>query len=645
MFTPVIFVIIVLFMRYFLEGTIDLVGDIVALTLDTFDLVAYHVAKGYPQFPGSYIITPNSIQLLSLGGFVAYLMYLTASHPPALSTRQRLQDLLDEAVQTIQELEDRLLNLQRFTDNLQALYAKLQSQIKQLQADKEQLTAEKDSYGKTIAEHADKIKDLTTDLEVAESLNRHLERTRFTAQHSLQVAQRNADRSEQARKAADDKVFQLTEELDKEKQRAVTAQRVTEHVNHTAVLADQVEALQKALNTLRDDQAHDLRKQATESSALREALADKEENHHALKKQVESLTVETNDRLARISQLEESLAAKEACLQQAQADILDLSEQVEELKAAAGAAADLDRVEVKSQRDEISRLQWEVVELQAACDAREAALMDASAALMQVDNATVEIQSKEIADLKDNVKALQAALDQAQVALSAARPEGEEMDLEAHVCDHTQCQQRELEQDSSLAKLQAVTSAQEKKISELERQVREQEFRTLGGPASLTAQPEAVAQEAAKVRKADNFARARRDPKEIKELQDSLRAKDLQLKELASQLQGEKAAAATRIESATREKLAGAKKALEEMRGERDRSRANNAAFQQRALEAEVALAECQRQRERSVAEAGRLMGELRVLQGGAGASNTKKREVEEGEGVPRPSKVSRSDL
>lgn len=650
------FVAIVLFMRYLLEDTIDLVGDIVALTIDTTDFVAHQVSTGYTQFPWSSIITPISIQLLSVGGFVALLAYLTASRP-LLPTRQSLQDLLDEAVRKTQETEDKLLNSQRFTEKLQALYEDLLSQNKRLQVEKEQVIAEKDSTGKEIAESAKKIENLTTDLEVAESLNRRLERSRFTAQFSLQVAEKNADRLEQARKAADDKASKLTEELVKAEKLAVTAPRVTkqsrEILDHTdctkkaASLADQVDALQKALKTLQDDQDNYLRRQATETSALREALAEKEENHQALKKQVESLTIGINDRQVMISQLEESLAAKEACLQQAQADILDLTEQVEELNAAKGVEADLESVKVKSQRDEIEQLNGEVVALKAAYDAREVELMDASAAAMIVDNAAVEIQSKEIADLQDNVRQLQAALDQAQVALSAARPEGEEMDLEVHECDHTRCQQRELEQDGNLAKLQATSLAQEKKISELARQVREQEFRMQGNQATTTASPEAVSLEAAKLRKekADNLARARRDSKkETKELEDSLRAKNLELKELASELQVEKLAAATRVESAIRERMAGAKKALEEMKVERDRSRTNNSSLLQRAVEAETALAECQGQRERSVAEAGRLMGQLVVVQGGAGASNSKKREMEEEEGDPRPSKISRPD-
>lgn len=168
MYTPVIFVAIVLFMRYFFEGTIDLIGDIVALTLDAIDLVAYHFETGYLQFPGLSIVTLISLQLLPLGGFVAFLAYLTASYPPlALPTRQSLQDLLDEAVRKVQETGDRLLNAQRFTEDLQALYGELESQNKRLQVEKEQVNAEKDSVEKEIAEHARKIENLKTDLGVA----------------------------------------------------------------------------------------------------------------------------------------------------------------------------------------------------------------------------------------------------------------------------------------------------------------------------------------------------------------------------------------------------------------------------------------------------------------------------------------------
>lgn len=635
----------------------DLVGDIAALALDAFDFAAHHFNMWYPQFRSS-LITRISLQLLPLVGFVAFLAYLTISHAPlGLPTRRSVQDLLDEAARKIQEAADQLLDAQRFRDNLQSLYAELQLQSKQLEVDNEQAKAEIGNCKKMVAEHANRIETLTTALEAAESRSRQLERKRVTAQFSLQVAERNANRSEQARKAADDKASKLTEDLTQAEKRAVAAHRATKQLrvssNHTdcvkkaAAQDEQVEALQKALKNLQDARAEDLQRQATESSALREALVEKEENHHALKKQVESLTVGINDRQLRISQLEESLAAKEACLQQAQADILDLKEQVEELTSANGAAADLERVKVESQRVEIVRLNGEIVALRAAYDAREAELMDASAAPMQVDNAAVEIQSKEIADLKDTVEALQAALDQAQVALSAARPEGEEMDLEAHECDHTQCQRREFEQDSSLARLQATSTSQEKKILELERQVREQTFREQGDNATVATRSAGACEDASKPRKekADNLARARQNPRKgIKELEDSLRAKDLELKELASQLQGEKLAAATRVESAIREKMAGVQKALAEMKTERDRSRGNNSLLQSRALEAETALAECLKQRERSVAEAGRLMGELRALQGGAGASNSKKRENED-EGGPRPSKISRSDF
>lgn len=756
MYTPVIFVVIVLFMRYFLEGTIDLVEDIVALTLDAIDLVAYHLKTGYLQFPGLSIVTLINLQLLPLGGFVAFLVYLTASHPRlALPTRQSLQDLLDQAVRKVQETEDRLLNAQCFTENLQARYDELESQNKRLQVENEQANAEKDSIRKDTAEHAKEIENLKTDLAVAESLNRRLERKRFIVQFSLQVAERNADRLKQAHNAAEDKASKLTEELEKAKKRAVTVRRVTKQLredpDHTDCLknaasqADRVDALQKALKTLQSDQDNNLRRQASETSALREALVEKEENHQALKKQVESLMNDTEDRQLEISQLEESLTAKEACLQQAQADILDfedrqvkinqleesltvkeaclqqaqadildlteqveglnaakdaaadlesvklkrernkidqlhgevvvlkesliakdaclqqaqadildLTEQVEELNAAKGATGDLESVKMKSQRDEIDRLHGEVVALKAAYDSREAELMDASAAAMSVDNPADEIQPKEIANLQDNIKELQAALDQAHVNLSAARPVSDEMDLVSHECDHTRCQQRERQQDSNLAKVQAISSAQEKKISELERQVREQRFWTQGNPATIPASPASPAspgvmsQEAAKLRKAkaDSLGRAGRDAeKKIKELEDSLRAKDMELNELTARIQREIQAATMRVENTIREKLAGARKVLEEMKTERDRCRANNSTLLQRIQEAGTALAECQRQRDQSVAEAGRLMGELRVVQGGAGASNTKKREIEKEEGDSRPPKINRPDV
>ena len=693
---PLMFVAFVLQMRYLFWPMIDLMGDIFdlvrdfgALSLDAMDLMAYLIeTRRWSHFPGSSLITPTGIQLLSLGAFVAFLAYLTASHPAFLPTRQSLQDLLDEAVRKIQETEDRLLDVQRFTDNLQAQYAELQSQNKRLQGQNERVNAENDRIRDDKNEHAAMVCALRDEIEAMESRENRLELSLRVARISLRDAERNADGLEQARKAADDKASRLTEELEKSRKRTVTARRVTKHsreepdhtecVKSAAIQADQVDKLQKALEALQVDQQECLRRQASETSGLREALVDKEENHQALKQQVESLTVSNKDYQSRIdeledslaqkdaslqeaqaeilelseqvedhsaalkgqvesltisiddcqsqiSQLEESLAASKACEQQAQATILDLKEQVEELSAAKGAAADLESVKVKSQRDE----------------------MDVSAAMM-VDNPADGDQSKEIADLQVHVRQLQAALDQAQVALSAARPVGEEMDSVRHECDHSRCQQREVEQDGNLAKLQAISSAQEKKISELGRMVRELEFRLQGNSATATASPEAVSQEAAKLRKekADNLARGRRDPKkEIKELEESLRAKNLELKELASELQGEKRAAATRVESVIREKMAGAKKAVEELKGERDRSRANNVTLLKRAVDAEAALEECQRQRERSMAEAGRLMGELRVAQGGAGTENPKKRELEEGEEGLRPSKVSRSDL
>ena len=119
----------------------------------------------------------------------------------------------------------------------------------------------------------------------------------------------------------------------------------------------------------------------------------------------------------------------------------------------------------------------------------------------------------------------------------------------------------------------------------------------------------------------------------------------MEMKELTARLQREILAATTRVESTIQEKLAGARKFVEEMKTERDRCRANNSVLLQRVLEADTALAECQRQRDLSVAEAGRLMGELRVAQGDTGASNTKQREIAEGEGEAKPPKISRPDV
>ena len=192
-----------------------------ALTFDAIDLVAYHIKTGYMQFSGLSIVTRISLQLLPLGGFVAFLVYLTASHPRlALPARQSLQDHLDEAVRKVQETEDRLLNAHRFTENLQARYDELESQNKRLQVENKQANAEKNSNTEEIAEHAKEIKNLETDLAVADSLNRRLERKRFTLQFSLQVAERNADQLKQARNAAEDKASKLTEELEKAKKRA-----------------------------------------------------------------------------------------------------------------------------------------------------------------------------------------------------------------------------------------------------------------------------------------------------------------------------------------------------------------------------------------------------------------------------------------
>ena len=110
--------------------------------------------------------------------------------------------------------------------------------------------------------------------------------------------------------------------------------------------------MQKALKTLQSDQDNYLRRQAAETSALREALVEKEENHQALKKQVESLTIDTEDRQLEISQPEESLTAKEAFLHQAEADILDFEDrqvqisQLEESLIAKEACLQQDQAEI-----------------------------------------------------------------------------------------------------------------------------------------------------------------------------------------------------------------------------------------------------------------------------------------------------------
>ena len=323
---------------------------------------------------------------------------------------------------------------------------------------------------------------------------------------------------------------------------------------------------------------------------------------------------------------------------------------MEELTASNGKAAGLESVKVKSQRDEIERLTGEVVALKAAYESREMELMEASAGAMVVDIPEVEFRSKETANLQTQVQQLQEALDQARVDLSAARLVGEEMDLEAHECDHTRCRQRELEQDVNFAKIQGRSLAQEKQISELTQRNGELEFRLQNLRATTIPQiREVVNSEAIKdaKEKADYLARARRDAKKMKEFEDSLRAKNLELKEVKGQLQVERVAAATRVEDTIRERMTAAQKAFEEIKLERDRCRTNNSSLFKRAAEAEKALTECQRQRDQSVAEAGRLMGELTGVQGGAGAANTKKREMEEEEheGVEdRPVKISRPD-
>lgn len=387
----------------------------------------------------------------------------------------------------------------------------------------------------------------------------------------------------------------------------------------------------------------------------------KEGKYQSLRKEIETLTVQINDRQAKLSRAEASLVEKNTALQDAQTKIMDLQDQVNESNAAEGEAANPETAmnpetaTEERQRHEIERLNREVSTLKAAQDSREAEPMDGD---MEVDDdSIIERQSKEIADLQETIQGLRADL-------AAARSEAEEMEVEAHECDHTGCQQREAEQDIKFAQVRGRSLILEKQVSTLAAQVREKDFQMqnlrasikASPPATTTASPDATAgpnraamnMEIAKLRaaNADNLARAKRESQRAKQLEDNLRAKSLELKEVSQELESEKVAASTRVEGAIREKLVGANRAFDEMKAERDRCRANNADLLKRATEAEKALAESQRLRHQSGAETVRLAGEVAAVPGSVAAANPKKRELEEGEeeegGASRAPKIGR---
>lgn len=686
---PIGFVAAVIFIRYCLELVIDGIEVIVDFTLDLIDLVIYVLTTKQLDFPwwnvpGLSHIISIAIQLLFLGVFVAFLAYLTASRrKDFLPTRQNLQDLLDRALQKDQEKENRLLILQRSADKFEGLYGAVQWQNKRLQAENEQLNRTKGSFEPKIA----KLQD---DLKNNRIRHRSLAQSFDSAQDSLRVAERNADRSEQARKAAENKALKLTEELVNAQRPVVPLPKVTndsrKKSDHTKCIqsaarqADRVEALQKSLVDLQAVQQDSLRRHATEISALQQhtepdhteclnaaasqtcradelqkevlnlqgqqqgllqiratetstfqnAFTAEQQSRQVFQNQAALLTMSIQDHQSRLSQLEASLANKHASLIDAHAKIQDMSNQAVQLAATKAATTDLDKIS-QLERDlekkdlNLQEAQTKVMNLKDQVDEFQAA------AAMTVDNPAVESQSKEIADLKAQVSGLQAALGQAQ-------PVGKGKEVDRHQCDHSGCHQREVAQDSRAAKLQANIDFQVKRISDLEGRVREQEFNLQNTSGIGSSRAASVAVPPPRNERPGNSAR-----KVIQELQDSLRRKDMELKDLAEQLRIDRLAATTRVEEGVREQVAAYKKAMEDMKEQRDRTRSNNSSLMQRNTHAETALTQLEGQRDDAVAETGRLTGELYRVVGGGNVSGPRKRGMDGEEEGQRPSKVGRT--
>lgn len=615
---PVLFFVVAVTWRYSSE-VVGFVSDAVAIALDIADIVASLFQNGDTHSPwSSFTTTGTIIQVLSLVCFMAFLGVLSACRSPQ-PTRQSLEDLLDETVQKFRVTEATLRNWQSFGEQVHASCNELRKQNEVLQLEKAQLIAEKDGKAKGFAESAEKIEDLTINLEEARTRNRDYEQHLHTGRLSLKRVRQRADKWEQACQAAEDEVSKLTEEVVAATKRASTAPTETEQSrarpDHTdcmtkaASLTDQVDAQQATIRLQREDLAKKEKKarellqlaasykktidqkqakineqyesltsyaslvsqsqasiaaweeagatnnaspqqeantlESTRSLAAKDAeleeaqtaiqgledsltargislqqsqariqeleeslatmeqacqqshahaqglekslnakdrtlqqnqaeirnlkgslvakdgcLRDAEVKRQNLNGQIASLTMHVNDRQAKFEQATKELEEKDASLRDSQEKVMNLEERVEELTEAAGeasgeaagetagegagegaageaagpetAAASSDTVTVENQRREIERLNGEVSALRAAENSREAERQDAMANAMAVDDPVLDSQTLEIATLQETIKQLRAALEGAQTELNAAKPDGEEMEVEGH---------------------------------------------------------------------------------------------------------------------------------------------------------------------------------------------------------------------
>lgn len=631
-------VIAALLVLYHFIDAYEYVLDAVALVLDTADLVVYYVTSGYYVMSGYtpflWRLLSSRVSLFLLGGLIAFLWFQSSCNI--------LQGLLVEAVETKESVEDELVNRKLSAEESQRLNKELQARNEQLQKEKKHISEMKTYGDKNLIQSYKIIKNLKMELLVAEEANRIFTDPQLKAAFSMEKSVKRekwwltpSRKTKQSNKTPN--------YVDCDWESDSTESEVDMLQDSLKAKTALLQQAQKEISGLKESLAvKEACLQKTQADTLLHGQTENlvnEEKFKALNKQIESLTNEMKDRQMRFRQMEESLASKDKSLQDAAAENLDLSDQVEDFKAAQAEASNLeealaskdsqlqeaaatnmdlsDQVEalkaaqaeastleatkLESQRCDIERLNKQVLELQRAHASRETELTDTLSNAMVVDNVTVETQSKEIAGLQEQIRQLQAALDDASRSPNDARLEGEEMDLEVHECDHGQC-------DSQIAKLNAIVSSQEKQISALAIQLQEQEFRTrspqtattAGAPVTTADSLEPMRLELAKLQKekADKTALANIT---IRELKTSLRANESKLKEVVAELQVEKVAAATRVESTIRERTAETKKALEDMRKDRDRCRTNNATLLKRAAEVEAALAECRRQLGQSV--------------------------------------------
>lgn len=760
MIIPLGFMAVVIIGRYYAE-VIDFVGNTVAMALDIAEVViAPFSTEGTHSSSSSLTTTWSIIQLLLLVCLVVFLAILSARHTPQ-PTRQSLQDLLDETSRKFRVTEGTLRDWQSYGENQLRSNKELREQIKRLEAEKAQVIAEKVSKDKEIAESAEKIEHLTIDLDEAKSINRRLDNSRYIARHSLQVATARADRCEQAWKAAEDQISMLMARLDKPKKQDGSDNRVRQQATEIRALREDlaekekshqardqeiesmrtkfensqarnrkqldelksfgsslgqaqaaVEALEISMATQKaaaqlaakdldgararilelerslDTTKESLRQTRAESQESKDSLAEKDSSlqdaqatimdlndqvaelrlanqHQDLVQRIQLQTRQLSDSQAKGQRDEQALADKDASLRDSQEEVMNLKEQVEDLTAAKSQAANRAKVTKENHRREIEILSREIFTLTAGRNAQQAEQTDASANAMAVDDPVVEHLKTEVADHQERIKQLQTALDGAQTELRAAKANAGAMEAVDHRCDHTGCQQKESLQAAKFGKVHGDWMARGLRVATLEQQVQEQGLQiqnlrastTTSPPVSNTASPDTLtpasrsemSMQIAKLRtdSADHLVRARRELRKAIELEGKLREKSLECKELAAQLAREKVAASTRIEGAIREKIVGAKRALEEMKVERDRSRATNSTLLTRAEKAEKALAECQMQREHPGEEAEKLVGEATAVQADASAANPRKRgmDSEEGEeewGASRAAKVSK---